>query len=119
MNRRGHRPPGGSDRATTADVVVTGELTVATSRSLHLRLRQVIQDGGREVRVDLRAVERLDAAGVTVLLVYRRLLPSLGGELVLVGAGAAVRDTLTGMRLGHLLTHRAHQPSLVGWPDVA
>ena len=110
---RGRQPP-----HRTADVVVTGDLTVATSRSLHRRLRQVIQDGGRQVRVDLRAVDRLDAAGVTVLLVYRRLLPSLGGELVVVGGGA-VEDALTGMRLGHVLDRRGQPAAAAAWSEVA
>jgi anti-anti-sigma factor len=94
----------GPTRARTADVVVAGNLTAATRGTLHVRLRHAVRAGGRDVRVDLRAVERLDAAGVAVLLIFRRMLPPLGGGLVLVGASRAVEETLAEMRLGHLLS---------------
>ena len=85
------------------EVVVAGRLTAGAGRSLHLRLRQLVRDGAREVQVDLRGVEEADAAAVAVLLVYARLLPPLGGGLVLTGAGDAVAGTLTGMGFAHLL----------------
>jgi anti-anti-sigma regulatory factor len=85
------------------DLVVTGRLTARTGRSLHGRLRRLVRDGAREVRVDLRGVEQAEPAAVAVLLVYARLLPPLGGRLVLTGASDAVAGTLTGMGFAHLL----------------
>ena len=85
--------------ALGSDLVLTGRLTARTSRSLHGRLRRLVRDGAREVRVDLRGVEQADAAAVAVLLVYARVLPPLGGRLVLTGASDAVQEAVGGTRL--------------------
>jgi anti-anti-sigma regulatory factor len=68
---------------------------------MHRRLRRLVRDGAREVRVDLRGVEEADGAAVAVLLVYARLLPPLGGRLVLTGASDAVQVAVGGTRLAH------------------
>lgn len=102
-----------------ADVVVRGHLTAATRGSLRRRLRQVVGEGARQVRVDLSHVESLDAAAATVLVVYRRLLPPLGGELILVAPSSAVDEALTRLRLGHLLGRRPRRTRRIDWADVA
>jgi ABC-type transporter Mla MlaB component len=82
---------------------VSGQLTWRTSRRLHASFRRVVDEGGRELRVDLRSVSEADPAGVAVLLVYARLLPTLGGTLEVSGASAPCHALLQRMQLSHLL----------------
>lgn len=92
-----------SERPVPVRVVLLGELTAATSRTLHGRMRRLVEDGARVVVVDCAGVRRADAAGVAVLLVYARLLPPLGGELVIEDASPAVEDVLASVHLTRLL----------------
>ena len=84
-------------------VAVSGQLTWRTSRRLHASFRQVVHEGARELRVDLRSVIEADPAGVAVLLVYARLLPTLGGTLEVSGASGPCHELLDRMQLSHLL----------------
>ena len=83
---------------------VGGQLTWRTSRRLHARFRRAVDAGGRELRVDLRRVSEVDPAGIAVLLVYARLLPTLGGTLELCSVSPACRALMHEMQLPHLLT---------------
>jgi hypothetical protein len=60
--------------------------------------------------VDLRSVAEVDPAGVAVLLVYARLLPTLGGTLDVSGASGPCQALLQRMQLSHLLDQRAAEP---------
>lgn len=84
-------------------LTVRGQLTWRTSRRLHASFRRVVDAGGRELHVDLRSVAEADPAGVAVLLVYARLLPTLGGTLEVLGASGPCRVLLRRMQLSHLL----------------
>ena len=83
---------------------VSGQLTWRTSRRLHARFRRAVDAGGRELRVDLGRVSEVDLAGIAVLLVYARLLPTLGGSLQLSNISPACRELMHEMQLSHLLT---------------
>ena len=91
-------------------VTLSGELTWRTSRRLHASFRRVVEEGGRELSVDLRSVAEVDPAGVAVLLVYARLLPTLGGTLDVSGASGPCQALLQRMQLSHLLDQRAAEP---------
>ena len=91
-------------------VTLSGELTWRTSRRLHASFRRVVEEGGRELSVDLRSVAEVDPAGVAVLLVYARLLPTLGGTLDVSGASGPCLALLERMQLSHLLDQRAAEP---------
>ena len=83
---------------------VSGQLTWRTSRQLHARFRRAVDVVGRELRVDLGRVSEVDLAGIAVLLVYARLLPTLGGSLQLSNISPACRELMHEMQLSHLLT---------------
>lgn len=82
---------------------MTGQLTWRTSRGLHACFRRAVEDGGREFRVDLRSVSEADPAGVAVLLVFARLLPTLGGSLQVSATSGPCQALLERVRLSHLL----------------
>jgi anti-anti-sigma factor len=107
MSRPGDPIPtssdGPCDLAELTGVLVLGDLTAATSRALHRRLRRAVEGGARHLRVGLHDVRDVDAAGVAVLLVYARLLPPLGGRLEIVSASPQVQAVLAGMHLGWML----------------
>jgi ABC-type transporter Mla MlaB component len=90
---------------------VSGQLTWRTSRGLHSSFRRVVDEGGRELRVDLRSVSEVDPAGVAVLLVFARLLPSLGGTLEVSDASAPCQALLQRMQLSHLLDQPRDAPA--------
>ena len=83
---------------------VSGQLTWRTSRRLHALFRRAVDAGGRELRVDLRRVSEVDPAGIAVLLVYARLLPTLGGRFELCNVSPSCRALVHDMQLAHLLT---------------
>jgi ABC-type transporter Mla MlaB component len=82
---------------------VSGQLTWRTSRRLHASFRRVVDEGARELHVDLRSVTEVDPAGIAVLLVYARLLPTLGGGLRVSAASSGCAALLQRMQLSHLL----------------
>jgi anti-anti-sigma regulatory factor len=79
------------------DLAVTGSMTARNSRSLHVAFRRIVDRGARHVVVDLSSVGDIDPAGVAVLLVYARLLRSLGGLLEVAAASPECRDLLSRM----------------------
>ena len=93
-------------------LTVRGQLTWRTSRRLHASFRRVVDAGGRELRVDLRSVTEADPAGVAVLLVHARLLPTLGGTLEVLGASGPCRAVLRRLQLSHLLDEPEPPPDL-------
>jgi ABC-type transporter Mla MlaB component len=100
-------------------VAVSGQLTWRTSRRLHASFRRVVDEGGRELRVDLRSVSEADPAGVAVLLVYARLLPTLGGTLEVSGASGPCEALLHRMQLSHLLDPPQGVPAAAVHPGRA
>ena len=108
-----------SCRGRSCFVVVSGELTWRTSRWLHSSFRRIVDRGGRELKLDLRAVSEADPAGVAVLLVYSRLLPTLGGSLEIPEASGPCRALVERMQLPHLLGQRQVAPPAAGALDPA
>jgi ABC-type transporter Mla MlaB component len=116
------RTPGTGAKAATSFspgrkclLEVSGPMTWRTSRRLHARFRRAVDAGGRELRVDLRRVSEVDLAGMAVLLVYARLLPTLGGILRLSNVSPACRELMHEMQLSHLLNQ---VPARGGGDDV-
>jgi ABC-type transporter Mla MlaB component len=99
--------------------VISGQLTWRTSRWLHASFRRIVDSGGRELQLDLRAVSEADPAGVAVLLVYSRLLPTLGGTLEIPEASGPCRAMVERMQLPHLLGQRQVAPPAAGALDPA
>ena len=66
-----------------AELVLSGELDIATGPILQQRLDALVANGSRDVRLNLSALTFLDAAGVSTLVTARQDLERLGGRLSL------------------------------------
>jgi anti-sigma B factor antagonist len=64
-----------------ADVAASGELDVATAPDLAEALGMLIDDGTREVRVDLSGLTFMGSTGVNLLVGAARRLEERGGAL--------------------------------------
>jgi anti-sigma B factor antagonist len=63
---------------------VSGEIDVYTAPQLRERLIALVEDGARQVIVDLNRVEFLDSTGLGVLVGALKRLRGVNGELALV-----------------------------------
>jgi anti-anti-sigma regulatory factor len=87
--------------AAGGGVVLTAPLDVENARDTLDRLRSL--DLGGHVRLDCRAVARVDAAGAQILLALRRHLASRGGSLLIAGLPEGPRRLLATAGLGELV----------------
>lgn len=69
-------------RGTWTVLAVSGELDVASAPSLRQRLVSLVEQGAREVIVDISAVGLLDSTGLGVLIGAVKRLRGHGGDLV-------------------------------------
>jgi len=68
-----------------------GELDVSTSEALRAELLQLIDDGGRDIVIDMSELLLIDSTGLGVLVgVLKRILQH-GGEMVLKAPRPAAR----------------------------
>jgi ABC-type transporter Mla MlaB component len=65
-------------------LALTGAVTVGSRRALRLRMRRQLDEGARQLVVDMGAVGNFDPAGLAVLLVFARALHACGGSLTVV-----------------------------------
>ena len=75
-------------------VSVAGELDLYAAPIVRAALVEVVMDGSRQVTLNLRDLEFIDAAGVGVLLGALRRLHHEDGELVLRAVQPLVRRVL-------------------------
>jgi anti-anti-sigma factor len=83
VRRRGH----------TTEVVLAGEIDVATRPALSSALCALIRPGAR-ITVDVTDVKLLDGAGVALLLGMQRHVRARGGELLLANPRGIVARVL-------------------------
>jgi anti-sigma B factor antagonist len=88
---------------TITVVDVHGRLGVESRGALQEAVRDLINDGRREVVLDLLGVTGVDAAGLGELASTFTLLRASGGELRLVVRSATIRDLLVRTKLLGLL----------------
>ena len=69
-----------------------GRVDTTTSGTLEEALRRSVDEGARDMVVDLSQTEYISSAGLRVFLVLARRLRDLRGRLVLCGMGDAVRQ---------------------------
>ncbi|MFV9507417.1 MAG: anti-sigma factor antagonist [Oscillochloridaceae bacterium umkhey_bin13] len=88
--------------STPSDVVVTmpitGRVDAVTAPQLNRRIHEQINEGARYILLDLSAVSFLSSSGLRALLLIRKELMTLGGELRLAALQPQVAEvfTLTG-----------------------
>jgi anti-anti-sigma factor len=78
-----------------AEVVLIGELDFASALQLRRALDQLIDEGHRQLRINISSLAFLDAAGIGALTGIRVRLADLGGQLSLVGTRGEARRALT------------------------
>jgi anti-anti-sigma factor len=87
-----------------AELILTGELDIATAPVLHECLDQLVLDGQRDLRLNVSALWFLDAGGIGFLLELRQQLGELGGTLTMSGVNGAPLRVLTICNLLDVIT---------------
>lgn len=82
---------------------IQGRLDEVTSQELRAQLGALIEEGCRQVVVDLRGTVAIDPVGVTVLVGALRALEERGGRLVVQPPRRQVYELGRARRLGELL----------------
>ena len=84
---------------STVEIMLTGELDIASDRRLSETLKQVADDTTANVVIDLRGVTVMDSAGLRWLITADSLSRTEGFRLWIVRAPGVVERTLaaTGM----------------------
>jgi anti-anti-sigma factor len=77
-----------------------GDSIVAASiTELRSKLREIVQEGAREVVVDLSAVLMVDSCGIGLLISAHNSLKKVGGQLAVIHASADLLELFQTMRM--------------------
>lgn len=93
----------GSTQADECWVTIEGALDDDTSHQLREQLRALLQEGCRQLGVDLRDTVTIESAGVRVLIDAMSALEELGGALVLEPPPGGVYELGRAKRLAELV----------------
>jgi anti-sigma B factor antagonist len=85
-------------------IAVHGELDLFTAPELRTRINQTIDEGTRELIVDLSETAFLDSTGLGVLLAAFKRMRSCEGELVIIDSRSNVRKTFEVAGVDQILT---------------
>lgn len=89
---------------TKAVLQVGGDLVSSTVPGLRPLLRDLLQEGARELVMDLGAARMVDSSGIGLLMAAYNSLEKVGGTLTVVHASPDIRELFTAMRLNQHLT---------------
>ena len=81
-----------STHGSVAIISPIGRIDTTTSGILDDAIRRTVDEGARDLLIDLSSTEYISSAGLRVFLVLAKRLRSLGGRLVLCGMGEPVRQ---------------------------
>lgn len=103
MDHPGHKHPGPATSLRIslvhldghAEIALVGELDVLSATALAEYLEQLVNQGHRDLRLNLSALSFLDAAGAGQLVSCHRDLRDLGGRLTLVAVSGTPLRILT------------------------
>jgi anti-sigma B factor antagonist len=101
-----------------AELLLIGELDVASAPVLREALERLQADGHRAVQLNLSALTFLDAAGLSVLADARRQLTDLGGRLTVTAVRGIPLRVLTICAMLEDLTADPNQPTTNPQPGV-
>jgi anti-sigma B factor antagonist len=91
-------------RAGRRLIAVHGELDLFTTPELRTRINDMIDDGTRELIVDLSETAFVDSTGLGVLLAALKRIRSCDGELVIIDASSNVMRTFKVAGVDQILT---------------
>jgi anti-sigma B factor antagonist len=92
---------------------LSGRLTLESFGALKERVRQLADQGGRSLVLDLRGVSYIDSIGVSELVRSHVILDKRGGRLVLAAIPGQVAQLLSVTRLDRIFDQRATQADAV------
>jgi anti-anti-sigma factor len=81
-----------STRDGVAIIAPAGRIDTTTSGTVEEVIRRAVDEGTRELVVDLTDIEYISSAGLRVFLVLAKRMRDLGGRLVLCGMAEPVRQ---------------------------
>ncbi|WP_307800825.1 STAS domain-containing protein [Actinomadura violacea] len=93
-------------------VAVSGDVDVGSSPRLRVFLLGLVEDGARDLVIDLGKATFLDSTGLGVFIGVSRRLGALNGELVFAGGSPRVREVFE-------VTHLAKVFALYGTVEEA
>lgn len=73
---------------------VRGTLDFSTVSALWEQGLALFRDGSGDIRLDVSAVDRIDSAGVALLVEWMRLVRGRGGDFSITGAPPAMKDLI-------------------------
>jgi anti-sigma B factor antagonist len=91
-------------RAGRRLIAVHGELDLFTTPELRTRINDLIDEGTRELIVDLSETAFVDSTGLGVLLAAMKRLRSCDGELVIIDSSSNVLKTFKIAGVDQILT---------------
>ena len=91
---------------STVTVVVVGDVDSSTSARLRDLLTDLIDDGARQVCLDVAGLSFIDSSGLGVIVGAMRKVRALGGELELTAVNPGTTKVLEITGLDRVLTIR-------------
>ena len=91
-------------RETKAVLQAGGDLVSTTVPGLRPILRELLQEGIRELVLDLGQTTMVDSSGIGLLIAAHNSLAKAGGTLTVVHASPEIRELLTSIRLNQHFT---------------
>lgn len=93
-----------SGEGRTASLVVSGKMDAYWSDALSRELESCVNDGAREIDLDLSGVSFVSSAWLRVLLIYLKQMTTIKGTLRIVSPSEKVRSIFDLSGLTHLLS---------------
>jgi len=75
------------------------DIVASSVPELRTQLRGVVEDGARQVVVDLSGVQMVDSSGIGLLIAAHNSLHRLGGKLAVIHASSDILDLFHMMRI--------------------
>ena len=76
-----------------------GDIVAASATELRGKLRDLVNNGARQLVIDLEKTKMVDSVGLGLLIASHNSLQKVGGQLSIVRASADILELLTTMRI--------------------
>jgi len=76
-----------------------GDIVAASAAELRGKLRDLVNNGARQLVIDLEKTKMVDSVGLGLLIASHNSLQKVGGQLSIVRASADILELLTTMRI--------------------
>jgi len=76
-----------------------GDIVAASANELRGKLRDLVNNGARQLVIDLEKTKMVDSVGLGLLIASHNSLQKVGGQLSIVRASADILELLTTMRI--------------------